>query len=148
MKTILWYLFHNVSSERSLKKYRMHKGEKLQVNTVMFTIKSVIKATIFSGIVLLFFVLGQASQYFKSSNELRDQAIESWLMRYPKQSTLTYQFIERCINEPLLHQRTAVYGCGRNLGAYALVEELQRTDQMLIQLAWPLSLFEHKFICS
>ena len=37
MKTILWYLFHNVSSERSLKKYRMHKGEKLQVNTETIT---------------------------------------------------------------------------------------------------------------
>lgn len=108
--------------------------------------KPLLKAISCIAITLALVALGQAVQYFQSTKELRYQTLQYWLQQHPKQNHLTYQFIDRCMNNPPRHRVTdeeiALYDCGRNLGAHALVEELQKTDQTLTRLAWPLSLLE------
>lgn len=109
-------------------------------------LKPLSKTVVFIVIACGFVSLGQATQYWHSTHELRYQTLQYWQLLHPDQNTITYQFIDRCMNNPPRHRGTdeeiELYECGRNLGAHALVEELEKTDQMLTRLAWPLSLLE------
>ncbi|MFN1580482.1 hypothetical protein [Vibrio rotiferianus] len=110
----------------------------------MTLIKSLMKSLLLASAILLLVVLGQASQYFYSLNELRYQTLVYWQLVHPEQDALTYRFIDRCMSDSSkYHDNTyeaSLYDCGNKIGAGDLVKELKKTDQMLERFAWPLYL--------
>ena len=107
----------------------------------MIVIKSLMKSLLLASAILLVVILGQASQYFYSLNELRYQTLMYWQLVHPEQDALTYKFIDLCMSESSkLHDEFSLYDCGNKIGAGDLVKELKKTDQMLERFAWPLYL--------
>lgn len=101
-----------------------------------------VKALALLFLLLVAFVIGQATQYHFAKTQRRFDTLQSWIYAHPEQEAPTLQFIDRCIRHPPRlfgsNKKLSLYECGESLGAYDLVDTLAQSERANLR-AWPLS---------
>lgn len=102
-----------------------------------------------SSIILVALVLvavGQFRQYMASAKDVRNNAIEKWIIANQSEKLLADRFVSECVmgkpisNRDMETKVVGVYECGIAIGARDLVSTVKAADETMGSVVWPLSL--------
>lgn len=113
-------------------------------------INAVVKIVAITLLVLIVMGASQLAQAMLSSNDIRDSAIEEWVLKNPERAYLAEEYVDTCIKARIIETNAHDMSkpimvrseCGKSIGASDLESYIQSKLSALKTLAWPLSLID------